>query len=129
MPTTNTGESLEFFPTAYLAMDSSDFMLVTDWNKTLSNGAELVKTQRGGVVGVSRGKSGVQITFNAPQGENGPEHDWEKLVDKATRKTLRVKRAGGRVSTYAGVFTNHVEASPLEGTPTDALTFIGKRVK
>ncbi len=125
----NDGESFEFFPTAYLAMDGSDFQLVTDWTKNITNAGDLIATQRGGVVGASRGKPKVQITFNAPQGENGPEHDWEKLVEKGTKKTIRVKRPSGRVSTYVGIFTDHTESSPLEGAVTDALTFKGKRVR
>lgn len=119
-------EEPKAFPHGYIAMGNGDLMQVSNFNVKYANNGKAVHTQRVTVAGFVIGKPVANASFTYEIDEDGPEHNYMRLVQRGTIKKLRVKIPGGVTFMLTGIFTVSGLDAPLEDSVKGSCEFVAK---
>lgn len=113
------------YPKAQLAMGNGDLMQVTNFSHNIDNKGKQQHTLRRTGAGLVMGKAESEVTFDYAVDEDGPEHNYIRMVQKGTIRQLRAKLPGGSVIVINGMATRHGLDAPLEDAVKGSVRFIG----
>lgn len=113
------------YPQAQLSMGNGDLMQVTNFAHNIDNKGKQVHTLRRTGAGVVKGKAETEVTFDYVVDEDGPEHNYIRMVQKGTIRQLRAKIPGGDVIVVNGMLTRHGLDGPLEDACKGSVRFVG----